>query len=145
LLFIETALLSGSIMPSQLWARVLVGVILLLVGVFGWSRFWRLGTESLATLRGVLSEEIQAEPADAAAELLDVHTERLKIAPASEVCGQSLRGLNLRARLGVSVIGIERKGVNRVNPTADTTLEAGDLVMVLGDDEQIALVRDLLT
>ncbi|NLC83179.1 MAG: hypothetical protein GX748_18550, partial [Lentisphaerae bacterium] len=48
------------------------------------------------------------------------------------------------ARVGVSVIGIEREGVTQVNPTADATLEAGDVVLVLGDDDQIERTRVLL-
>jgi CPA2 family monovalent cation:H+ antiporter-2 len=145
LLFIETVLLSGSIMPEQGWARALVAVILMLVGVFGWKRFWRLGAESLETLRGVLTKEVETDPAESAADLLDIHTEKIKVSPTSEVCGKSLKEINLRARVGVSVIGIERRGVTRVNPTADATLEAGDVVLALGDDEQLARVRGVLS
>jgi CPA2 family monovalent cation:H+ antiporter-2 len=145
LLFFETVLLSGSIMPEQGWARALMSVVLLLVGVFGWNRFWRLGAESLETLRGVLTEEVETDPTESAADLLDIHTEKIKVAPASEVCGKSLRDINLRARVGGSVISIERHGSTRVNPTAEDTLEAGDVVLALGDDDQLALVRDLLT
>jgi CPA2 family monovalent cation:H+ antiporter-2 len=145
LLFIETVLLSGSIMPEQGWARALVGVVLLLVGVFGWNRFWRLGAESLETLRSVLTKEVDADPSESAADLLDIHTEKLKVMPASKVCGSSLRDIDLRARFGASVIGIERKGQTLVNPMATDTLEAGDVVLVLGDDEQLAQVRELLT
>ena len=60
------------------------------------------------------------------------------------MCGQSLRTINLRARVGVSVIGIERQGATQVNPTADATLEADDVVLVLGDDDQIERTRELL-
>jgi CPA2 family monovalent cation:H+ antiporter-2 len=143
-LFLEIVLLSGTIMPEQGWARVIMAVVLLLVAVFGWKRFWRLGAESLETLRGVLTKEVETDPAESAADLLDIHTERLNVRGGSSVCGQSLRAINLRARVGVSVIGIEREGVTQVNPTADATLEAGDVVLVLGDDDQIERTRVLL-
>ncbi len=70
--------------------------------------------------------------------------ERLKVRGSSSVCGQSLRSINLRARVGVSVIGIERQGATQVSPTADATLEADDVVLVLGDDDQIERTRELL-
>jgi len=143
-LFFESAMLSGTIMPEQGWARVLVGVTLLLVGVFGWKRFRRMGVESLETLRGVLTKEIETDPTESVADLLDIHTEKIKVGLMSEVCGRSLRDIDVRARAGVSVIGIERQGTTIVNPKATETLEAGDVVLVLGDDEQIERTRVLL-
>jgi CPA2 family monovalent cation:H+ antiporter-2 len=144
ILFVEMVLLSGSIMPEEGWARALISVILLLTAVFGWKFFRRLGADSLATLRGVLTKEVETNPAESAAELLDIHTERLTVSGSSTVCGQSLRALNLRARVGASVIGIEREGATHVNPTPDATLEAGDVLLVLGDNDQIERTRKLL-
>ena len=46
-LFFESVMLSGTIMPEQGWARGLVGVTLLLVGMLGWNHFRHLGAESL--------------------------------------------------------------------------------------------------
>lgn len=142
-LFVETALLSGSIMPEQPWARAVVGASLLLVGVLGWKRFRLLGAESLETLRGVLNKEMETDPTDSAAELLDIHTEWLRVGSSSPLHGQSLREINLRARVGVSVVGLERAGRTTVNPAADERLEAGDRVLLLGDDEQLASARSI--
>jgi len=142
-LFVETALLSGSIMPEQGWARAFVGASLLVVGVLGWKRFRRMGAESLQTLRGVLTKETETDPTDSAAELLDIHTEWLRVEASSSVRGLSLREINLRARVGVSVIGIERGGRTTVNPTADERLTADDRVLLLGDDDQLAASRSL--
>ncbi len=143
-LFFETAMLSGTIMPEQGWARALVGLTLLLVGVLGWRRFRRMGAESLETLTGVLTRETESDPMDSTADLLDIHTERLKIGGSACLCGRSLREINLRARTGASVIGIERGGAGIVNPTAAETLEDGDVLLLLGDDEQIAAARRLI-
>ena len=143
-LFFEITLLSGTIMPEQGWARALVAVTLLVVGVCGWKGFRRMGAESLETLRSVLTKEIEADPADSTAELLDIHTERLTVRNAEKVRGRSLREIDLRAQTGASVIGIERGGKTTVNPVADEKLAAGDVVLLLGDDEQIARARALL-
>ena len=143
-LFFEITVLSGTIMPEQGWARAFVGVTLLVVGVFGWKRFRSMGVESLETLRGVLTKEIETDPADSTADLLDIHVERLALRSAAKVCGRSLRETDLRAQTGASVIGIERGGKTIVNPVADERFEAGDTVLLLGDDEQIAQARGLL-
>jgi K+/H+ antiporter YhaU regulatory subunit KhtT len=103
-----------------------------------------LGAESLETLRNVLTQETETDPADSAAELLDIHTERLKIGGGSCLGGRSLREINLRAQAGASVIGIERNGKTIVNPTADEKLAEGDVLLLLGDDEQIAQARALV-
>jgi len=143
-LFFESAMLSGTIMPEQGWARGLVGVTLLLVGVLGWKRFRRLGAESLETLRNVLAAEKEIGLAESAAELLDIHSERLRLGRTAAACGRSLRELDLRALAGASVIGIEREGRTLVNPTPDERLEPGDVLLLLGDDRQIAEARRLI-
>ena len=143
-LFVESVMLSGTIMPEQAWARAVVGTTLLVAGAVGWSRFRQMGAESLQTLRGVLTKETEVDPTESMADLLDIHAEKVRVGAGAEVCGRSLRELNLRVRIGASVIGIEREGRAIVNPTADEKLEAGDVVLVLGDDEQLALSRDLM-
>ena len=145
LLFFETAMLSGTIMPEQGWARGLVGVTLLLLGVLGWKRFRRMGAESLQTLRNVLTKETETDPTDSTADLLDIHTEKFVLTGAVGVLGRSLREINLRAQSGASVIGIERGGRTIVNPTADEKLLESDVVLLLGDDEQIERAQNLLS
>ena len=117
---------------------------LLVAGAVGWKGFRRMGAESLETLRSVLTKEIETDPTDSSAELLDIHTERLTLRSVDKVQGCSLRQIDLRAQTGASVIGIERGGKTIVNPAADERLSAGDVVLLLGDDEQIAQARALL-
>ncbi len=143
-LFIESVLLSGSILPEQGWARALVAVTLLLLGLFGWRRFRSVGAESLETLRDVLTRETEAEPTDSSAALLDIHVGHFVLEEGMGGVGRSLRELDLRARTGASVIGIERGGRTVVNPTAGERLEAGDVLLVLGDDVEIGAACGLL-
>ena len=143
-LFFETAMLSGTIMPEQGWAKGLMGVTFLLVGAFGWKRFRRMGAESLQTLKGVLTEETETDPTDSTADLLDIHTERVRVGGTAGLFGRSLREIDLRARTGASVIGIEREGRTIVNPMADEKLAVDDVVLLLGDDDQIAQARKVL-
>lgn len=61
-------------------------------------------------------------------------------APASE---KTLADLELRKKLGVNVVGILRKSGNILNPTRETEINAGDVLLVLGTFEQIAKSRYL--
>lgn len=147
--FVVVSLLSGSVMPDQMWARGIVVLTLLVVGFFGWKRFRRLGAESLETLRNVLAQETQERltepfPSPPPA-LLPAEHARLAVHPSSAACGRSLRELDLRARSGASVVGVERDGTVWVNPAADERLEQEDVLLLLGDEEQIKLARDVLS
>lgn len=144
ILFVEVALLSSSIMPRHLGARAVMAVVFVLVAYFGWSRFRRLGVESLGVLRHALMKETETDPNESAAELLDVHMDRVRVMPDAVCVGQSLRELNLRARVGASVVGIDRDGRTLVNPTAGERLAVGDRILLLGDDEQLAEAKLLL-
>ncbi len=144
--FVEVALLSGSVMPEQAWARGVVGLTLLAVGVFGWRRFRRLGAESLQTLRNVLTQETHDRLAEPARPVLPAAARqaRLTVGAASAACGRTLRELNLRARSGASVVGVERDDVLHVNPAPDERLKAGDVLLLLGYETQIAQARTIL-
>lgn len=54
--------------------------------------------------------------------------------------GRSLKELNLRAKYGVNVVAINKKenrGVN-IAPTADDLLHEGDMLVIIGTNEQIS-------
>lgn len=50
---------------------------------------------------------------------------------------KSLKDLNLRAKYKVSVIAVKREENLYVNPEADHKLNAGDILVVLGDNNQL--------
>jgi CPA2 family monovalent cation:H+ antiporter-2 len=58
--------------------------------------------------------------------------------PDSPFAGHSLEQLRIRSRTGVSVVGIIHDGALNPNPDGDATLEAGDLVAILGTRDQLA-------
>lgn len=64
--------------------------------------------------------------------------QEVEIAEGSAFAGCSLGECQVRERTGVSVIQVRRKnGELTPNPSADTVLEAGDRVMVLGSPSQL--------
>jgi CPA2 family monovalent cation:H+ antiporter-2 len=59
------------------------------------------------------------------------------IGPEAAGNGVMLERLNLEA-LGVKVTAVRRKGVREANPSADTRLQTGDAIVLLGPQEALA-------
>ena len=56
---------------------------------------------------------------------------------------KSLIELNVRAKLGVNIIGIKRKGEITISPAADFRIMEGDVLVVLGSTEALNMVQKL--
>ena len=63
-------------------------------------------------------------------------------APKSWV-GKTLKELNVRAKLGVNIIAVESGQKTNVSPAADYRIEAGDVMVVLGDNLALEAVQKL--
>lgn len=57
--------------------------------------------------------------------------------------GKSLIDLNLRAKRKINVIGIRRDGELNVNPDAAEPLEDGDILVVIGKNDELNKLREL--
>lgn len=57
--------------------------------------------------------------------------------------GGTLRELNVRAKLGVNIIAVKREGEIEVSPAADYRIQAGDIMVVLGDSVALKRVQKL--
>ncbi|RBI58514.1 potassium transporter TrkA [halophilic archaeon] len=65
-----------------------------------------------------------------------------EISPESTLVGQSLQEANIRDRIGVSVIAIQRGDETIGNPQPDTVIQADDILVTLGmRDEQQAFIE----
>ena len=56
---------------------------------------------------------------------------------------KTLKELNVRAKLGVNIIAIERNNQINVSPAADYTILEGDILVVLGDTDALSTVQKL--
>jgi len=56
---------------------------------------------------------------------------------------KTLKELNVRAKLGVNIIAIEREGKIGVSPAADYAICEGDIMVVLGDNAALEAVQKL--
>lgn len=57
--------------------------------------------------------------------------------------GKTLRELNVRAKLGVSILAIRRNDSFTVSPDADFAIAHGDVMVVLGDSKALKKVQKL--
>ena len=57
--------------------------------------------------------------------------------------GQSLKDLNVRAKLGINILAIRRGGAFHVSPGADFAFAEGDVMVVLGDSKALKKVQKL--
>lgn len=64
----------------------------------------------------------------------DLATHTLRLAPGSPLVGHTIASCGLRQNHGVTVLAITRGGRSLANPTGDTSLEAGDVLFVIGPD-----------
>lgn len=63
-------------------------------------------------------------------------------APAGWI-GKTLKGLNVRAKLGLNIIAVENNKKTDVSPSADYCIKEGDVLVVLGDNYALEAVQKL--
>ena len=57
--------------------------------------------------------------------------------------GKSLKELNVRARLGINILAVRRRGDFNVSPAAEFSFAQGDIMVVLGDSKALKKVQKL--
>jgi CPA2 family monovalent cation:H+ antiporter-2 len=72
------------------------------------------------------------------------HIEFVRIPESAECISQSLAQLDFRARTGATVLGFVRDEQTDYGITPDHVLEAGDTLILLGDQEAINMAREFL-
>lgn len=106
--------------------------------------------EQKATLRrrhyGFLRSSDEAELGVPALDELRRHVRitEVEIPADASAAGRSLGELDLRRATGATVLAVRRGPDMQSNPSADTTLEAGDRLVIMADGECEARARELL-
>jgi TrkA domain protein len=70
--------------------------------------------------------------------------EWVEIDPSSPVAGQTLAESDIRQATGASIIAIQRGQETIANPSAETEIEPGDLLVAVGTREEQAALDDLV-
>ncbi len=75
---------------------------------------------------------------------VELWVEELFLASGSPLVGQTVGQADIRRRTGTIIVALMRQGgQNTITPHADTVLEAGDELIVLGTREQVAVLESL--
>ena len=99
--------------------------------------------EGYQLLRGPVSEVRAMEVVQEI--LASTAADTLFVSPSSRACGRTLAELDLRGRTGATVLSAVREGVEHHGPGGDYRLQPNDLLVVLGNHEQLDRARDLIT
>lgn len=116
--------------------------------------FWRAANRLYARIQANLKETLarsKAEPETGPALVshlveqgADVRVCTLRLAPAARGAGRTIAELDLRAVTGATLLQINRASGPLAAPSAQTRLEPGDEVMLVGTQEQVDAARALL-
>ena len=68
--------------------------------------------------------------------LIELHWTQIQ--PDSPLAGRSIEASGVRARTGISIVGVVRGDQVDANPRPDTVLQVGDLIAAIGNEEQTA-------
>ncbi len=97
-------------------------------------------------LANLLGRPLVSAPAASELELAlgGLEIEWVTLDEGSSVTGKTLKEMQFRTKTGASIIAVMRDDKAIPNPGADTVLNAGDTLLVIGSKEQCHQVRDLL-
>ncbi len=77
---------------------------------------------------------------------MDVAIEQVRVAEGSDMVSKTLRGMQLGRDFGVIVLAIrKRSGEMMFNPPADTAVEGGDYLIVMGKQENLETLEGMVT
>jgi voltage-gated potassium channel len=72
---------------------------------------------------------------------LQFRVEELRVGPESSLANRSLRDAHIRDRTGALVLALrDASGRFTTNPTPETVMGAGDILIAIGTDEQLTLL-----
>ena len=146
LFFLEWTMINISILPTDWKLQVAAAALILLTGIFGWRFFVKAGRR--ATLRfqeALTAEERQEGLVRMTTVALPEGTfQRLRLPLGSPAIGGTVVTLNIRAKTGASVVAVHRGGKIHRNIGPDWEFAVDDILVVIGEQPQIAALKDLL-
>ena len=147
-LIVYMLLLSSTILPST---NLLIVLVLVLLGTTLLLRrsFIKLHSKAQIALKETFDTPPAPHPHEQARPdvhplLREAQLKAITIAPTSSAVGRVIAELKLRTATGASIVGIERAGENIINPGIDEEIRAGDSILLIGNNAQIARAEGLM-
>ena len=144
--FLEWTMINVSILPTTTGLQGVSTIIVIFVGALGWRLFVKAGRRASQRFQEALTaEERQATLVRTMTISVPEGTvQRLKLSANSPAIGETVVSLNIRAKTGASIVAIRRGDQIIRNVGPDVEFQIGDLVIALGDQPQIAALKDLI-
>lgn len=128
------------------WGLLALAILLVATGAITWRRLIRWHSEREVEIEQILSGETSLPGGLSRRSVTwGLEVAEVELPEEAEVAGRSLRDLDLRAVTGATVLTVDRHGVSVVPLRPETMLYSGDIVLLLGEAEQLARGRALLS
>ena len=146
LFFLEWSAINISILPTDIRLQGVSTVLILGAGVFGWRIFVKAGRRATQRFQEALTAEERREGLArmTTVSMPEGSIQRLRLTSDSPAIGETVVTLNIRAKTGASVVAVHRKGEIHRNIGPDWEFAIGDVLVVIGDQSQIAALKDLI-
>ena len=144
LFFAELTMINVAVAPhdgNALWIAV---AVIVAVGIFGWRFFVRMGRRASLRLSESLTAEERREGLAKTMALAMPSLHSITLSADSPAIGGTVVTLNIRAKTGVSVVSVSRGGSVCRHVGPEWEFQIGDTLGVIGDQAQIAALKDLL-
>ena len=146
LFFLEWTMINISILPTNLRLQGVAIALILAVGIVGWRFFVKAGRGATLRFQEALTAE---ERQEGLARMMTVAMpegafQKLELTSGSPAIGETVVTLNIRAKTGASVVAVCRQEKVYRNIGPDWEFQVGDVLVTIGEQSQIAALKDLL-
>ena len=144
--FGEIIMINVNWLPQERSVRVVIALLLAAVAVVFWKRMRRAGQLAGRELKAALDSERRL-PGKGGEITLSVPGDfysYFTVAAGSNAAGKDIRTLDIRAKTGASVVGVERNGEKSRNPGPTWIFAEGDVVAAIGEPAQLDAFRELM-
>ena len=146
LFFVEWTMINVSILPVGIELQGVSTVVICGVGLCGWRFFVKMGRRATLRFQEAISAEERREG------LMRMTTvsvpegviQKLKLGVDSPAIGENVVSLDIRAKTGASIVSVFRDGQITRNIGPDWEFRVGDVLVALGEQPQIAALKDLI-
>jgi CPA2 family monovalent cation:H+ antiporter-2 len=140
--------LSATLLPSREVFIVMLGFVAIITWLL-WRSSVRIYSRAQLALRETFAQLPDPHPHQKNANgltsmLKDADLATVTIRSDCIAAGKLISQLGLRSKTGASIVGIERKGSNVINPNAHEEIQAGDNVLLLGTQTQLQAAKAVL-
>ena len=146
LFFVEWSAINVSILPVGIELQGVSTVVICGVGVLGWRFFVKAGRQATQRFQEALTAEERREGMVrmTMVSVPEGTIRRLTLGKDSPAVGETVVTLNIRAQTGASVVSVLRDGKVTRNIGPEWAFQAGDVLVAIGEPDQIAALEKLL-